>query len=192
MSGPLPTRLPPRLVPEAALPPYSYVTARFPHPTGDPQGHSFGHAVPTPPAIRPEHWRDSRTYLFACDLFNYGYYWEAHEAWEALWQACGRKGTTAEMLKGLIKLAAAGVKAREGRAVGVARHAQRAAELFRKVRAEIRVDQYLGIDLDRLIGSAQELERRPTTVALGSAPVEVVFDFQLLPGVGPDVNESVK
>ena len=94
------------------------------------------------------------------------------------------------MLKGLIKLAAAGVKAREGRAAGVARHAKRAVELFRKVRAEIRDDQYLGFDLDRLIGTAHELERRPTTVAFSSAPVEVVFDFQLLPGIVCDGNNT--
>jgi predicted metal-dependent hydrolase len=182
--------LPPRFVPEETFPPYSYVTARFPHPTRDPLGHSFGHAALAPPPIRPEQWRESRTYLFACDLFNYGYYWEAHEFWEALWQACGRTGTTAEMLKGLIKLAAAGVKAREGRTAGVARHVKRAVELFRNVGAEIRCAHYLGLDLDWLIRTAQELERRPTTVAAGNSPVEVVFDFQLLPEIVRDGNDA--
>src|SRR6185295_8264016 len=105
-----PHRLPPRLVPDQPLPPYSYVTARFPHPTRDPSGHSFGRVPPAPPPIEPQRWRDSRTYLFACDLFNQGYYWEAHEVWESLWVACGRRGATADFLKGLIKLAAAGVK----------------------------------------------------------------------------------
>ena len=47
-------------------------------------------------------------------LFNAGYYWEAHEAWEGLWHAYGRRGPTADVLKALIKLAAAGVKVREG------------------------------------------------------------------------------
>ena len=44
-----------------------------------------------------------------------------------IWHAAGRKGPLADLLKGLIHLAAAGVKAREGIANGVARHARRAA-----------------------------------------------------------------
>src|SRR4051812_36882722 len=103
---------PPRFAPEQQFPPYSYVTGRFPHPTRDPAGHSYGHAPLAPPPIDPEYWQQSRDYLFACDLFNFGFYWESHEVWESLWQACGRSGPTADFLKGLIKLAAAGVKAR--------------------------------------------------------------------------------
>jgi uncharacterized protein len=181
MSGPPPPRLPPRLVPEESFPPYSYVSGRFPHPTRDAKGHSFGHPAPVVPPMEPERFRDSRVYLFACDLFNYGYYWEAHELWEAVWKACGRRGTTADMLKGLIKLAAAGVKAREGRAVGVRRHAKRAVELFSNVRAGTQAIRYLGLDLNWLIATAEELERRGVTVAASGAAVEVVFEFQLMP-----------
>ena len=36
--------------------------------------------------------------------FNARRFWEAHEAWEALWHAAGRHGPTADFLKGLIKL----------------------------------------------------------------------------------------
>jgi hypothetical protein len=70
-------------------------------------------------------------------LFNHGFYWEAHEAWESLWHAVGRQGPVAAWLKALIKLAAAGVKAREGNPAGVARHATRALELLAEVRAEL-------------------------------------------------------
>src|SRR5512147_3198710 len=91
---------PPRLAPEFALPPYSYVTGQFPHPTRDPAGHSFGHTPPEPAPLDPNNWQASRDYLFGCDLFNHGYYWEAHEVWEGLWKACGRSGTTADFLKG--------------------------------------------------------------------------------------------
>ena len=63
----------------------------------------------------PERWRDSQAFCFAVDLFNHGYYWESHEVWESLWHACGRRGTAADFLKSLIKLAAAGVKVAEGR-----------------------------------------------------------------------------
>jgi predicted metal-dependent hydrolase len=69
-------------------------------------------------------------------LFNAGYYWEAHEAWEGLWHAHGRLGPTANVLKGLIKLAAAGVKVRQGQPHGIITHARRAASLFEAARAE--------------------------------------------------------
>ncbi len=136
-----------RLAGEFRLPPYSYVTGRYPHPTSDPLGHSFGHAPLSPPPIVPERYAESRAYLFGLDLFNHGYYWEAHETWEALWIAAGRSGTTADFLKGLIKLAAAGVKVREGRPDGVRRHAARARELFQDVRAQANATRYLGFDL---------------------------------------------
>jgi predicted metal-dependent hydrolase len=77
-----------------------------------------------------DNWRANPHYLRAVDLFNFGYYWEAHEAWEGLWIAAGRTGPVADALKGLIKLAAAGVKAYEGRPAGVRRHARRALELL--------------------------------------------------------------
>jgi predicted metal-dependent hydrolase len=116
-----------------------------------------------------------------CDLFNLGYYWEAHETWEGLWHACGRRGTTADFLKGLIKLAAAGVKAREGRPQGVARHAARAAELFASVRAAHGDGDYLGLDLDRLISISRRLASHPISPPRSTAAVEIVFDFELLP-----------
>jgi hypothetical protein len=171
----------PRLVPDALLPPYSYVTGRFPHPTSDPAGHSYGHVPAPSEAIDPQRWNASRDFLLGCDLFNHGYYWEAHETWESSWKACGRRGTTADFLKGLIKLAAAGVKVREGRADGVARHGARAGSLFRQVRAEVPRQRYLGLDLDTLIGFADRLTRRPSLPCDDEAAVEVLFATRLLP-----------
>ena len=45
---------------------------------------------PDPPD--PEQWHLCRPYLYGIDLFNDGYYWEAHEVWEGLWHACGLRG----------------------------------------------------------------------------------------------------
>jgi predicted metal-dependent hydrolase len=167
--------------PPRAFPPYSYVTGRFPHPTRDPAGHSYGAAPPAVEPILPADWLRSHEYLWACELFNRGYYWEAHEAWESLWHAAGRTGPTAELLQGLIKLAAAGVKVREGRAAGVRRHAARAIELFAKVRGQLQSPSYLGLDLDRLIEQAAAIQRSPPESTGGDAPVEIVFDFKLQP-----------
>ncbi len=171
------TEPPPRLAPEFPLPPYSYVTGKFPHPTRDPAGHSFGHVPPEPAPLDPNNWQNSREYLFGCDLFNHGYYWEAHEVWEGLWKACGRRGTTADFLKCLIKLAAAGVKHREGRSEGVRRHAARAAELLESVRQ----DAYAGFDVRTLLSIARRLEGHLVAVDRIDANVAIAFDFQLVP-----------
>lgn len=122
----------PRLT-DHALPPYSYVPGHHPHPVSDPAGHMHGVPPQTVAPLDPVNWRDSTTYLYAIDLFNHGYYWEAHEAWEGLWHAADRRGPTADFLKGLIKLAAAAVKAREGNPRGVVLHAKRAVELLGSV-----------------------------------------------------------
>jgi predicted metal-dependent hydrolase len=186
----------PRWVPEQPFPPYSYVTGHFPHPFRDPRGHGFGHEPQPVGAVRPDQWASSRDYLAAIDLFNHGYYWEAHEAWEGVWHAAGRSGTLADFLKGLIKLAAAAVKAREGRAEGVRRHARRAAELFGAVRdhnaaSEPCSGRLLGLDLNELIAAATRLIEAPPVIhrtdPAGSTgpdqfpPVEIVFEFLLVP-----------
>ncbi|MBI1901013.1 MAG: DUF309 domain-containing protein [Planctomycetia bacterium] len=173
-----------RFVPDEPFPTYSYVTGRFPHPTRDRAGHSFG-VVPVPcSAPDPDRWRDCRPYLYGLDLFNHGYYWEAHEVWEGLWHASGRGGPAGNFIKGLIKLAAAGVKAREGRPEGVRTHAQRAAELFRQVAAQLPSRQtcYFGLSLQRLVDLATEVARgRVASSGPTEAPVEAVFQFVLYP-----------
>ena len=125
MSPPLPSR---------TFPAYSYVPGKFPHPLSDPKGHSFGHVAEKCEPLTTENASRHEEYLWGIQLFNRGYYWEAHETWEQVWHACGQKGPAADYLKGLIKLAAAGVKSREGRPEGVVRHASRSAELLRGVR----------------------------------------------------------
>ena len=151
--------MPPRYCLSRPLPPYSYVSGLSPHPTSDPRGHSFGHAATNVQPLDPASWSSNADYSYAIDLFNHGYYWEAHEAWESLWHAAGRRGDTADFLKGLIKLAAAGVKAREGRAAGVRQHARRAEELFGRT-ASSAIDSdgaVFGLCLANLIEKSLEL-----------------------------------
>lgn len=156
----------PRYAPGYALPAYSYVPLRFPHPLSDEAGHRFGN-------VQVPH---EQRFAYAVDLFNHGYYWEAHETWEALWQACGRSGSEADFFKGLIKLAAAGVKAREGNAAGVARHARRAGELLQQVR-DVHGDAWHGCDLAELQAWASAIEHSPEIYLNGSnAPVVRIFD----------------
>jgi hypothetical protein len=148
----------PRLVPDRPFPPYSFVPGRFPHPVSDPAGHSHGQQAEPPAPLDPNRWQESSDYLYGLDLFNHGYYWEAHEAWEGLWHVAGREGTVADFLKGLIKLAAAGVKHREGKPDGVKSHACRAAELFHEVaRSPGTEGPFLGFRLGELIEVAEAI-----------------------------------
>src|SRR5256885_145360 len=80
--------------------------------------------------------RENRSFLLAIDLFNHGYYWEAHEEWDRLLRASGNESTVGRFLKGLVKMAAAGVKVREHSIHGVRRHAASAGEVFADVSAE--------------------------------------------------------
>jgi hypothetical protein len=144
-----------RLVPEQPLPPYTYVPGGArPHPLSDPRGHSFGKENARPRPVTDDNWPECQAYLFGIDLFNAGYFWEAHEVWEGLWHAAGRTGTVADFLKGLIHLAAAGVKMWQGLPAGVTSHARRAAELFERT-VQAQKTYYLGLELAELIHAAR-------------------------------------
>ena len=175
---------PPRLVPERPLPPYAYQPGRTPHPTRDPGGHSYGEGSETPAPPDPAEWRACRDYLYGIDLFNHGYYWEAHEAWEGLWVACGRRGPTATYLQALINLAAAGFKARWGNARGMRANARTALELFEAAARHPAVEpmRYMGLDVRALADFAERISRSPGTIdtaAVGDG--RPVFDLVLRP-----------
>jgi hypothetical protein len=161
------------------FPAYTYIPNRgLPHPRSSPLGHSHDKPSPVAQPIVNDHWADSSPYLRACRLFNAGYYWEAHEEWESLWHAQGRAGPVAEVVKGLIKLAAAGVKVREGRPIGVASH----ADSFRDARAIVG-PTLLGLDLDHLEQLARDLADHPLADEPGRDGIpRPVFHFRIEPG----------
>ncbi|HEY2148520.1 MAG TPA: hypothetical protein VGH32_11320, partial [Pirellulales bacterium] len=93
-------------------------------------------------------------------------------------------GAVADFIKGLIKLAAAGVKAREGRLDGVRSHARRAAELFSRVQDQLGPEPtlYFGLSLPRLIEWANDVARHPPmSRSPAGTPVEILFPFILCP-----------
>ena len=138
-----------RYAPNIPLPPYSNVTGHeLPHPVNDPAAHLYAQAsqahelpittsqlaaLPSDPSSRRRALAtlitESCQWLYALDLFHAGFYWETHEAWETFWNALGRTTPEARFLQGLIHLAAACVKIREGKPMGVSRHTKRAGEL---------------------------------------------------------------
>jgi predicted metal-dependent hydrolase len=121
----------------------------------------------------------SATFLRGVALFNAGYYWEAHEVWEGLWHAYGRRGVWADVIKALIKLAAAGVKVREGHEHGVRTHSRRAAELFASA-VSAGATHHLGLDLDEWAQRCSDLAAAPPRdPGPVGAPVTRVFAFQI-------------
>lgn len=57
-----------------------------------------------------ESWQRSEPYLYAIDLFNYRYFWEAHEVLEGLWFDAGKKTPTGIFVQGIIQISAALLK----------------------------------------------------------------------------------
>jgi uncharacterized protein len=179
----------PRYLPEQPLPPYAYWPGRTPHPTRDPDGHSYRAAIALVRCPDQRNWRGCREYLYGIDLFNHGYYWEAHEAWESLWHACGRSGVAADFLRALIRLAACGFKAREGRDAGRIRHATAAVQLFAALHAHAaapphRTTMYFGLPLEALVRFAERAASGENLRPLPVAPAEPVFVDRLLPILG--------
>jgi hypothetical protein len=92
------------------FPSYRFVPGKAPHPTRDQDGHSYNKPPVRLAPFDPEDWYTCEEYLYGIDLFNHGYWWEAHEALEAVWAAAGRRTETGLFIKGLIQIAAAHLK----------------------------------------------------------------------------------
>ncbi|MEN3974037.1 DUF309 domain-containing protein [Emcibacter sp. SYSU 3D8] len=163
-----------RYLPDEPFPAYAYRPGRDPHPVRDPRGHSYGLHSPAPPVPDPARWRDSRDYLRGIDLFNAGYYWEAHEAWEGLWNACGRTGPTALLMQALIALTAAGVKVRAGNGRGAASHARRAERMLMDLAATAPL--FMGLKLSGLAANAAGLAHNPAAAGEGQAVLGLVLE----------------
>lgn len=151
----------PRYRPDLSFPAYAYVPGRHPHPQRDPRGHGHDRPDPAPPPERapdPAAWRECAAFLYGIDLFNHGYYWEAHEAWEGLWRLYPPEDRGGQMVHALIKLAACGVKQREGRTRGIARHGVKAAAVLDGLPASGRI---FGLEPARLASGAKRLSEEP-------------------------------
>ena len=86
--------------------------------------------------------------LTSIDLYNYPYYWEAHEAWEGLWIASVRNSSEHRFLQGLIKCGAALLKIRMAKyeiqdLIGARNLARSGIDLLSKVGT----DQFMGLDI---------------------------------------------
>ncbi|MEE9264127.1 MAG: DUF309 domain-containing protein [Vicinamibacteria bacterium] len=136
------TRRAARRYSERAFPPYRHQPGETPHPERDPAGHMYGRTEPAPKTFDPDRWRENELYLYGVDLFNHGYWWEAHAEWERLWQATGRSDTAGSFLQGLIQVAAALVQHRAGRTEGARKLAIKGVAKLRRVDG-----RFMGVDV---------------------------------------------
>ena len=91
------------------FPGYRHIPGMTPHPVFDQQGHSFGKSQLEVIEISKNNWSINEPYLFAIDLFNYGYFWESHEHLEDFWKVSS-KLQEKSFIQGLIQLSAAYLK----------------------------------------------------------------------------------
>ena len=170
----------PIYLPKKAFPPYSFVGGHWPHPSKDRGGHSYGVKEGDIAPLSSDSWWVNSTYLFAIDLFNHGYYWEAHEQWEQLWIKAGRQGQDGQMLKGLIKLSAAAIKIRQHRRKGVTIHSQRALDIWQSFLDANCGVYWCGLKLERLIALSQSLKVLDDSSFDPTLPVERVYPIPLV------------
>ena len=147
----------PERLTDRPLPPYRFLPGRGIHPTRNPAGHSFGQPPLAPAALSDADWRGNEDFLFGVDLFNYRYWWEAHDVFEALWHASGRRTPAGHFLQALIQCAAAHLQAEIG-------HPRGAQSLLRSAQqhAAVTANSNLGIDLTALLEATARFIAEPT------------------------------
>jgi hypothetical protein len=145
-----------RYLPDRPFPGYAFLPGRDPHPTRDPRGHSYAEPEGAPHIWRPDdQWRENHEYLFGCDLYNAGYLWEAHEAWEDIWHPSKPDAIQAEFLQGLILCTAASLKIPMEQPGGLVKLAANGTSRLEVVlRSE--GPSYMGLELPDFIDSFRE------------------------------------
>ncbi len=103
----------------------------------------------TPAVTRAAEWSENVPYLYGHDLLRAGYYWEAHEVWEAVWLATPANGPERLLLQALIQNANARLKSAMQRENAAARLHTQVEELRIDLVARLggRIDTYMGVNV---------------------------------------------
>jgi hypothetical protein len=88
--------------------------------------------------------------LYGIDLFNHGFWWEAHEALEAVWVAAGRRTETGLFIQGLIQIAVAHLKWFQGFHGPATRMASAGLDKMRRINGI-----YLGVEVGSFRSSVE-------------------------------------
>lgn len=175
----------PRYAPEYPFPAYAFIPGKLPHPHRSPEGHSYGKEEPAADRIDPARWSENRLYLHGIDLFNHGYYWEAHEAWEGIWHTTGHDTHPGRFLKALIQFTAIGVKALEGKLPGVRSLCRLSRRGFVSLSLEMMPEEgrYLGLGLGELVRLTHQIDEQSKTAPGAS---RAILNYALKPSFPED------
>ncbi len=132
------------------FPAYRFVPGASPHPFRDPAGHSYGKPgedFTREAEIARTDWRASPHFRYSVDLYNYAYWWEAHEGWEGLWRCYEMGDAYRFALQAFIQVSAAHLQR-------FMQHANGARALLKHARLHLDAARsagptLFGVDLDR-------------------------------------------
>ena len=135
-----------RYCPNRVFPPYSFIPTQNLNPN---RIGGYRQDIPDPVSepINKQNFFKHKDYLFAIDLLNYGYYWESHVYFEAIWHAHKRKGEVANYCKAMVKIAAGAIKHKQGRSISSKRLFKGANKILKGLSSNF----YLGITISELI-----------------------------------------
>lgn len=89
------------------LPPYAYVPGRTPRHA---EGRWDDVRATVEPGMDADELAASPAFTAGMAFFESGYFWEAHEVWEAVWMACPPNSAEHRFVQALIQLANAELK----------------------------------------------------------------------------------
>lgn len=118
----------------------------------------------TPERVTVDSWRDTLAYAYGLYLHAHGYFWEAHEVWEAVWLATAPNSEERHLLAGLIQLANACLKLEMAQPKAALRLLQASRDHF----AECRSGPLLGLAPDALAQDVRAFADQVTAAEAGN------------------------
>ena len=133
------------------LPVYAHIPGTTARPQNGPVAEIVGEV---PDRTEAAKWQSNRPYLYGFVLYRGGFYWEAHEVWEAVWLVCRPNSSERLLLQALIQLTNAALKERMAKDKAVRRLLEDAGRLLGEVIVAAAPDArrcaLMGVDLVRL------------------------------------------
>jgi hypothetical protein len=148
-----------RYFPEKEFPPYKYRNTTQLHPERE-NGYDISLEKDDSRDFDESNFRINKTYLFAIDLHNYGYFWEAHVWFEKLWLNAEKGSDLKKILAALIKISAASLKFQLEKETSFQSLCKKALSDLESIKK----DKILGLNKNELIDELEKFKKNKTDV----------------------------